>query len=249
MPLCASGGQLLLTCAQNFAGRTFSLRAAHEVVHGLWTENSRAPLSPASAGSAGRDATPDTLDDVEDSSVEPLVEVRRSRRRKRTVSAYRDGERIVVMIPARMSRSEEQEWVATMIARVERAERRRRPDDEALRRRAERLSERYLDGLAAPSSVRWVDNQRTRWGSCTPADGTIRLSRRLEGMPTYVVDYVLLHELTHLLVPGHGEEFWAWVARYELTERARGFLEGVSAASALTPPPGSEEVPPVLEDV
>jgi predicted metal-dependent hydrolase len=185
---------------------------------------------------------------VENSSVEPLVEVRRSRRRKRTVSAYRDGERIVVMIPARMSRSEEQEWVATMIARVERAERRRRPDDDALRRRANRLSERYLDGLATPTSVRWVDNQRTRWGSCTPADGTIRLSRRLEGMPTYVVDYVLLHELTHLLVPGHGDEFWAWLGRYELTERARGFLEGVSAASHLTPPPGSEEAEPVLDD-
>lgn len=193
-------------------------------------------------------AAPDTFGPVENSSVEPLVEVRRSRRRKRTVSAYRDGERIVVMIPARMSRSEEQEWVATMIARVERAERRRRPDDDALRRRANRLSERYLDGLAAPTSVRWVDNQRTRWGSCTPADGTIRLSRRLEGMPTYVVDYVLLHELTHLLVPGHGDEFWAWLGRYELTERARGFLEGVSAASHLTPPPGSEEAEPVLDD-
>jgi predicted metal-dependent hydrolase len=186
---------------------------------------------------------------VDTNPVEPLVEVRRSRRRKRTVSAYRDGERIVVMIPARMTRKEEREWVATMIARVQRAEQRRRPDDDALRRRAARLAERYLDGLATPSSVRWVDNQRTRWGSCTPADGTIRLSRRLEGMPTYVLDYVLLHELTHLLVPGHGEEFWAWVGRYELTERARGFLEGVSTATQLAPPPGSEEARPILDEI
>jgi predicted metal-dependent hydrolase len=189
------------------------------------------------------------LRSVDTHPVEPLVEVRRSRRRKRTVSAYRDGERIVVMIPARMTRKEEREWVATMIARVQRAEQRRRPDDDALRRRAARLSERYLDGLATPSSVRWVDNQRTRWGSCTPADGTIRLSRRLEGMPTYVLDYVLLHELTHLLVPGHGDEFWDWVGRYELTERARGFLEGVSTATQLPPPPGSEEAMPLLDEV
>ncbi len=185
---------------------------------------------------------------MDTSPVEPLVEVRRSRRRKRTVSAYRDGEVIVVMIPSGMSRAEEQQWVAAMITRVQQAERRRRPDDDGLRRRARRLSERYLDGLAEPASVRWVDNQRTRWGSCTPADGTIRLSRRLEGMPTYVLDYVLLHELTHLLVPGHGEQFWSWVARYELTERARGFLEGVSAATQLAAPPGTEHVEPLFDD-
>ena len=69
-----------------------------------------------------------------------------------------------------------------------------------------------------------------RWGSCTPADRTIRLSRRLLGLPDYVVDYVLLHELTHLLVPGHGPRFWEAMSRYERLERARGFLEGLSAA-------------------
>jgi predicted metal-dependent hydrolase len=172
-------------------------------------------------------------------STAPAVEVRRSRRRKRTVSAYREGETIVVMIPARMSRSEEQEWVATMVDRVTKAERRRRPSDRDLEQRAGRLSRRYLDGLANPTSVRWVANQRARWGSCTPTDGTIRLSERLQGMPAYVIDYVLLHELAHLLVPGHDADFWAWLERYDLTERARGFLEGVSTASHLEPPPGT----------
>ncbi|HET7172983.1 MAG TPA: M48 family metallopeptidase [Nocardioidaceae bacterium] len=159
----------------------------------------------------------------------PLVEVRRSRRRTRTVSAYRSGETIVVLIPARMSRHEEAEWVSTMVDRVTRAEQRRRPSNAALQARAHRLSERYLNGLARPTSVRWVDNQQARWGSCTPADGSIRLSTRLQGLPTYVVDYVIVHELTHLLVHGHGPEFWAWVNRYERTERARGFLDGVTA--------------------
>ena len=116
-------------------------------------------------------------------AVEPAVEVRRSRRRKRTVSAYRDGEKIVVMIPARMTRAEEKDWVTTMVARVTRAERRRRPSDEDLQVRAARLSRKYLDGLAEPTSVRWVANQRARWGSCTPADGTIRVSSQLAGWP------------------------------------------------------------------
>lgn len=120
-----------------------------------------------------------------------------------------------------------------MLARLERQERRRRPGDADLMARAARLSERYLDGAASPRSVRWVENQRARWGSCTPEDGSIRLSHRLQGMPTWVVDYVLLHELAHLIVADHGPEFWRLLARYPRTERARGYLEGAGAAAGL----------------
>jgi hypothetical protein len=170
----------------------------------------------------------------------PEVEVRRSRRRRRTVSAYRDGERIVVMIPASMTRKEEAEWVATMVARLEKAERRKKPSDEALLRRAHELSDRYLGGMAVPETVRWVDNQRSRWGSCTPGDRTIRLSARLQGMPQWVVDYVLVHELAHLLESGHDERFWSWVERYPKAQKAQGYLEGWSAAARLELPPGSD---------
>jgi len=163
----------------------------------------------------------------------PEVEVRRSARRRRTVSAYRDGSRVVVLVPARMSRAEEREWVAVMLQRLDRQESRRRPSDEALLQRATDLSRRHLEGRATPASVRWVDNQHTRWGSCTVSDRTIRLSKRLQGMPSWVIDYVLVHELAHLLVPGHGPDFWQWVDRYPRTERARGYLEGVSAAAGL----------------
>jgi predicted metal-dependent hydrolase len=167
------------------------------------------------------------------SGPEPVVEVRRSRRRRSTVAAYREDDRVVVMIPARMSRAEEQEWVATMLARLERSERRRRPSDAALMRRAKDLNARYLDGKATPGTVRWVDNQNSRWGSCTPDDRAIRLSRRLEGMPAWVIDYVLVHELAHLLELGHTARFWSLVDRYPKAERAKGFLEGVAAASHL----------------
>ena len=162
----------------------------------------------------------------------PVVEVRRSRRRRRTVSAYRDDEgTIVVMLPARMTKAEEQEWVATMVARLEKSESRNRPSDAALARRAETLSQRYLEGLARPASVRWVHNQQHRWGSCTPADRAIRLSDRLQGMPGWVIDYVLMHELVHLLEKGHTQTFWRMVDRFPKAERARGFLEGVALAA------------------
>jgi hypothetical protein len=163
------------------------------------------------------------------------VEVRRSARRRRTVTAYRELGRTVVLIPAAFSPAEERRWVAQMVAKLQTREERRRRSlggDAELMTRARALSAAHLDALAEPASVRWVDNQHRRWGSCTPADGSIRLSTRLRTMPEYVVDYVLVHELVHLLEPGHDERFWALVARYPRAERARGFLEGVELANA-----------------
>ncbi|OON81264.1 M48 metallopeptidase family protein [Streptomyces tsukubensis] len=169
------------------------------------------------------------------------VEVRRSARRRRTVSAYREGDRTIVLIPARMSEAEERRWVSVMLDKLANQESKRRLGDTDLAERAERLSEQYFEGRARPETVRWVTNQNTRWGSCTPAEGSIRLSHRLQGMPEYVVDYVLLHELAHLLVPGHGPRFWRLLDAYPRTERARGFLEGVVAAEALPRSPVEED--------
>lgn len=174
-------------------------------------------------------------------AAESEVEVRRSRRRRRTISAFREGDRIVVVVPATLSDAEVADEVRAMVGRIERAEARSQPSEEALLVRARRLSDRYLGGLADPTSVRWVDNQRARWGSCTPGDRTIRLSSRLRGMPGWVVDYVLVHELTHLLVAGHDADFWAWVEHYPHVERAKGYLLGYSAASQMEPPPGESE--------
>ncbi|NHC13284.1 M48 family metallopeptidase [Motilibacter sp. E257] len=159
-----------------------------------------------------------------------LVDVRRSARRRRTVSAYRDGDTVVVLLPAGLAAEQERHWVTTMLERLELQERRRRPSDDGLLDRAGELSRRYLHGRAVPATVRWVDNQGSRWGSCTPADASIRLSRRLQGMPGWVLDYVLLHELAHLIEPDHGPAFWALLEAYPRTERARGFLEGVEAS-------------------
>jgi predicted metal-dependent hydrolase len=163
----------------------------------------------------------------------PEVEVRRSHRRTRTVSAYRKDGKVIVMIPARFTRAEEAEWVDTMLGKLARTEQRGRRTDEQLMKRARELSREHLDGRVLPTSVRWVSNMASRWGSCTTGDGTIRLSDRLQTMPVWVIDYVLLHELAHLLEPGHNARFWAWVDRFPRSERAKGYLEGVASAANL----------------
>ena len=166
---------------------------------------------------------------------ETRVEVRRSARRRRSVSAYRDGDLVVVMVPATMPAAEERRWVAEMLRRLERgALRRRAPGSDAeLLARCHELAAAHLSGRAKPRTVRWVPPMRTRWASCTPSEQSIRVSERLRDVPRWVLDYVLVHELAHLLVPGHGADFWELVRGYPRTERAIGFLQGLSAGAQL----------------
>lgn len=166
----------------------------------------------------------------------PVV-VRRSARRRRTVAAFWEEGTAVVAIPAHFSAAQEREWVAKMLLKLQAKgqglpSKRRGRTDADLMARAGHLSARYLGGRAEPDTVRWVRNQNSRWGSATPADRSIRLSDKLQGMPEWVVDYVLLHELAHLLVASHSAAFWAHLAAYPDLERAKAFLEGVSYASS-----------------
>ncbi|MCS6712458.1 M48 family metallopeptidase [Brachybacterium sp. EF45031] len=180
-------------------------------------------------------------------AVEDLpVEIRRSARRRRTISAQvRDGV-LVVMVPAGLSAREEQQWVRRMQQRLARRAHRRPTGDDDLEARAQQLSRTYFDGAARPRSVRWSTRQRTRWGSCTPSTGDIRLSTQLQGMPTWVIDSVLIHELAHLLEANHGPAFHRLVERYPRTVRAEAFLHGVAwAQGRLSEADDPDEDPPL----
>ena len=147
------------------------------------------------------------------------VEVVRSTRRKRTVGARMVGEVLRVSVPSWMSAAEEQRYVQHMMRRFERQLEAALVD---LDDRAAVLARRY--GLPRPVSIKWVDNMHSRWGSCTPSNRTVRLSTRLARFPTWVRDYVIVHELAHLLHAGHTPAFWRLVDRYPMAERARGYL-------------------------
>jgi predicted metal-dependent hydrolase len=163
-----------------------------------------------------------------------VVEVRRSTRRTRTVSARREGDKIIVLVPARFTRAQERQTVAEMVSKLQRTEVRRAApagqSDAALLERCEYLAHRYLPDHPLPTVIRWVPPMRTRWASCTPPDGSIRVSQRLRDVPDWVLDYVLIHELAHLVEAGHGPGFWSLVRSYPRMDRAIGYLEGLSAA-------------------
>jgi predicted metal-dependent hydrolase len=153
------------------------------------------------------------------------VEIVRSRRRRKTVQASRDGNTVRIYLSASMTQADEARWVDEMLSRMERRERREQAEAAVdLEDRARLLSARHFDGRVAAASVKWVSNMKERYGSCTPVDGTIRISDVLVGMPLWVLDYVLVHELAHLIEPSHNARFYGLVARYPRAERARGFL-------------------------
>lgn len=147
------------------------------------------------------------------------VHVIRSDRRKKTVQAHVTDGVLQVLIPATMTADEEAHWVEHMRRKVARRADAARLD---LAKRARDLALRYE--LPHPASIRWSSRQRSRWGSCTPSAGTIRISDRLAAFPPWVIDYVIVHELAHLMEPHHNTAFWEVVNRYPLAERAQGFL-------------------------
>ena len=93
------------------------------------------------------------------------------------------------------------------------------------------MNRRYFGGKLTWQSIRYVTNQNKRFGSCTPSHGTIRISHRVSEMPAWVRDYVLVHELAHLVEPNHSRAFWDLVNRYPKTERARGYLIAIGMAT------------------
>ena len=182
------------------------------------------------------------FDDLADGSTLPGISegeiiVIRSKRRKKNISAYRQGGRIVVSIPARMSKADERAMVPEMVAKIRSQEAANTMSETALAERiGELLVELAPEITLRPSTVTWR-GMRERWGSCTGVDRTIRISDRLKGAPDYALDYVLFHEAIHLQYFDHGAEFKELLARFPKAELATAYLDGYEAAeTALAAP-------------
>lgn len=155
------------------------------------------------------------------------INITRSKKRKRTVQGRIVNGVLDIRAPASMSDDELQPHIDNIRKRLEKRQAKKTLDQDGLDRRAQQLNKEYFDGKLKWKSIKWVTNQDKRHGSCTPSQGTIRLSHRLATMPTFVQDYVIVHELAHLLEANHGPNFWKLVYQFPKTERARGYLMAV----------------------
>ena len=158
------------------------------------------------------------------------IVVIRSTRRKKNVSAYRAGGRIVVSIPARMSKADERAMVPEMVAKIRAQEAAQTMSQSALATRIDELLLSLAPEITIrPASVTWRA-MRERWGSCTSVDRTIRISDRLKGAPASALDFVLFHEAIHLEISDHGEGFAQILARFPQADVASAYLDGYEAA-------------------
>lgn len=157
------------------------------------------------------------------------VRIIESARRKKTVSARLLGDTIEIRLPTGLRQSEKARHIEELTRKVLRQ---RSASTIDLSARARILADKHE--LPAPTAITWSARQHRRWGSCTPSTGTIRISQRLSSYPSWVLDYVIVHELAHLVEPNHSREFHELVARFPQAERAEGFLAAVSLGHAGT---------------
>jgi len=151
------------------------------------------------------------------------VRVIESARRTKTVSGRIVGDVIEIRMPKGLAKSEKQRHIDDVKAKLIRQ---RSAEEIDLAARSRLLAKNH--DLPSPSSITWSKRQNSRWGSCTPSTGAIRISHRLSNYPNWVLDYVIVHELAHLVHPNHSDAFHAVVQRYPRAERAEGFLLAVS---------------------
>ncbi len=153
------------------------------------------------------------------------IKVIRSPDRKKTIQARMVGDTLVVHLPLGMHREEERRIIEKMKEKIEKKKLKRQLNkDDYLIKRFNEFNRKYFQGKLKVNSIEFVMNQERVTGSCTPNKCTIRLSHKLLKMPKWVLDYVIMHEMTHLVHPDHSKEFWTKVGEYKYTERARGFL-------------------------
>ena len=175
-----------------------------------------------------------TLQDKDSQPV--IVTVRRDKRLKKTSRWQWPPEcSILLRVPFRLPKTLLEQLFEQIIAQRAKQEKvaQRRTDDD-LQARAEYINKQHFGGRIQWRAIRWVSNMNTRLGSCSnggSTDGHIRISDKIKAWPQWVIDAVIAHELAHRLHNNHIPDFWNTLNQgYPLTERARGFIEGVGFA-------------------
>jgi predicted metal-dependent hydrolase len=156
------------------------------------------------------------------------VKIIRSRRRRRTISARMIKDILLVSAPLMLSRERLDKIVADFKVKFERKKLKQELDrNQDLIDIAGKLNEKYFENKLKINSIEYVTDQNSKYGCCNFRNSRIRISHKVGPMPGWVRDYVIVHEMAHLIEPNHSRAFWEIVSRYRLAERARGYLMAV----------------------
>ena len=101
-----------------------------------------------------------------------------------------------------------------------------RTDEDKKRALVEEWYRQRLKEAAPPLIARWepllgvsverlhVRRMKTKWGSCTPGSASIRLNTELARKPRECLEYIIVHEMVHLLEPSHNQRFVALMDQF-----------------------------------
>ena len=153
------------------------------------------------------------------------VKVARSDRRKKTISARLVEDTIHINVPANTSEVHLKELISNFKKRFERRKLKKELNaKQDLKSVVGRLNERHFDSRLKVNKIEYATDQYKKFGCCNYKSKTIRISHQLIEMPPWVRDYVIFHEMAHIIEPNHSSAFWKIISRYRLAERARGYL-------------------------
>ncbi|MCK4423495.1 MAG: M48 family metallopeptidase [Candidatus Omnitrophica bacterium] len=160
------------------------------------------------------------------------VKIIRSSRRKKTVNAREVDDMIYLYLPMGLSDKKESEyikWAKKLFeSRRQKKDLKNKKAHQLLESRARKFNRDYFRGKLSWNKIEYsVEQNSQMFANCNITDKSIRMSHRLLDMPKFVHDYVLIHELAHLEVPGHGKKFWELVNQYPRKERAIGYLMAI----------------------
>ncbi len=153
------------------------------------------------------------------------VKISYSAKRKKTVSARLEGDVLHVLAPSTINKQRLDSMIEGFKEKVLRKKIKKELNRQnSLEKIAAKLNSRYFGNSLNVGSVEYSTSQNKRYGSCNCLTGDIKISSRLRDVPEWVRDYVIVHEMAHIIEPNHGKNFYELVNKYKLAERARGYL-------------------------
>ncbi len=161
------------------------------------------------------------------------MKVIKSARRRRTVSTKRVNGEILLYVSNSLSNEKIEKYIEWAKKRFEASDRKKNlvegDANKNLENMAKELNKEYFNNELKWNKIEYSTEQNSKmFGNCHTMDKIIRISDRLLKMPKFVHDYVVVHELAHLKVSGHNEQFWNFVKRYEKMDMAKGYLMAVA---------------------
>lgn len=164
---------------------------------------------------------------IQNNSAISDIKITRSVKRRKTIGAQLINNIMYVYAPYNIPDEKLNKIIASFKEKFIRGMLKKKLNNEKpLKEIAEMLNKKYLKNRLDISSIsiEYVTGQNHKFGCCNYQNKSIRISHRIAQMPGWVRDYVIIHELAHLVVPNHSKSFWDILSEYKLSERAKGYL-------------------------